>query len=129
METLTLANGLRTQCTGSALTSGKTAESTRGIGPRISCTAKGFTRGLMGASTTETTKMIRKMELEHSTGQMAANIKVAGATENNMGKPFLRRLIKSLAKASGKMENGQAGPPIIARVETFRHLRKINETI
>ena len=73
--------------------------------------------------------MIRKMELEHSIGQTAANIKVAGAMENSMEKPILRRLTKSLAKASGKMENGQAGPPIIAPVETFRHLRKINDTI
>ena len=83
--------------------SGQISGNMKGTGPRISCKVKVFTVGQTIVNMTELTKMIKRMVLVYSTGQMEENMLVNGEMVSSMAKRPSQLPTERLAKASGKM--------------------------
>lgn len=87
-------------------------------GSRTSCMVRVSTLGRMGASTSVTTKTIRKVAKELSTGPTAASTRAAGKRENSMERLYSQPQIKSQERACGRRANASRGSLSLSQMPT-----------
>lgn len=90
---------------GRANTDGPMEEVTLDNGKRTSCMERASTLGLTDVNMRASTKMIRNMALDRTTGPMARHTRGSGSTENNTERPDSQIQKERANLASGKMEN------------------------
>ena len=78
-------------------------EFTKANGATTTCMAVVYTHGPMEGAMRETTKMIKRMDLENTLGQMGASTRVLGRMENSTVKESTSMQMDTVEQESGSM--------------------------